>query len=110
MEAMQNDNIGYLAVSLRFYKTLFSAPGSSTSSEIPEEEQVQMGLSEGMVRISIGIDNDINRTFEKMKNLYEKCWIFNVFISEKIINEGLLLLINSLISFIFLTKTCEPSS
>ena len=27
MEAMQNDNIGYLAVSLGFYKTLFSAPG-----------------------------------------------------------------------------------
>ncbi len=68
MEAMQNDNIGYLAVSLGFYKTLFSAPGSSTSSEIPEEEQNQMGLSEGMVRISIGIDNDIERTFEKMKN------------------------------------------
>lgn len=68
MEAMQNDNIGYLAVSLGFYKTLFSAPGSSTSSEIPEEEQDQMGLSEGMVRISIGIDNDINRTFDKMKN------------------------------------------
>ena len=67
MEAMQNDNIGYLAVSLGFYKTLFSAPGSSTSSEIPEEEQDQMGLSEGMVRISIGIDNDIKRTFEKMK-------------------------------------------
>jgi len=67
MEAMQNDNIGYLAVSLGFYKTLFSAPGSSTSSEIPEEEQDQMGLSEGMVRISIGIDNNINRTFEKMK-------------------------------------------
>ena len=68
MEAMQNDNIGYLAVSLGFYKTLFSAPGSSTSSEIPDKEQDQMGLSEGMVRISIGIDNDINRTFEKMKN------------------------------------------
>jgi len=68
MEAMQNDNIGYLAVSLGFYKTLFSAPGSSTSSEIPEEEQDQMGLSEGMVRVSIGIDNDIERTFEKMKN------------------------------------------
>ena len=67
MEAMQNDNIGYLAVSLGFYKTLFSAPGSSTSSEIPPEEQDQMGLSEGMVRISIGLDNDIKRTFEKMK-------------------------------------------
>ncbi|MBJ10908.1 MAG: cystathionine beta-lyase [Flavobacteriales bacterium] len=67
MEAMQNNNIGYLAVSLGFYKTLFSAPGASTSSEIPEEEQKEMGLSEGMVRISVGLDNDIERTFQKMK-------------------------------------------
>jgi len=67
MEAMQNDNIGYLAVSLGFYKTLFSAPGTSTSSEIPKEEQDQMGLSPGMVRISIGIDNDIERTYTKIK-------------------------------------------
>ena len=37
MEEMQNENIGYLAVSLGFYKTLFSAPGASTSSEISEE-------------------------------------------------------------------------
>ena len=34
MEDMQNQNLGYLAVSLGFYKTLFSAPGTSTSSEI----------------------------------------------------------------------------
>ncbi len=34
MEMMQEKNLGYLAVSLGFYKTLFSAPGSSTSSEI----------------------------------------------------------------------------
>ena len=67
MEAMQNDNVGYLAVSLGFYKTLFSAPGTSTSSEIPKEEQDQMGLSPGMVRISIGIDNDIERTYTKIK-------------------------------------------
>ena len=37
MEAMQDRNIGYLAVSLGFYKTLFTAPGSSTSSEISED-------------------------------------------------------------------------
>jgi len=29
MELMQHENLGYLAVSLGFYKTLFSAPGSS---------------------------------------------------------------------------------
>ena len=67
MEAMQHKNVGYLAVSLGFYKTLFSAPGSSTSSEISEEEQEEMGLSDGLIRFSIGLDNNIERTYQIMK-------------------------------------------
>lgn len=67
MELMQHKNLGYLAVSLGFYKTLFSAPGSSTSSEIPEDEQKEMGLSDGLIRFSIGLDNDIDRTYQTMK-------------------------------------------
>ena len=67
MELMQHKNLGYLAVSLGFYKTLFSAPGSSTSSEIPEEEQKEMRLSDGLIRFSIGLDNDIERTYQMMK-------------------------------------------
>ncbi|MFL9843279.1 aminotransferase class I/II-fold pyridoxal phosphate-dependent enzyme [Flavobacterium rhizosphaerae] len=67
MELMQHRNLGYLAVSLGFYKTLFSAPGSSTSSEIPAEEQKQMGLSDGLIRFSIGLDNDIERTYSMMR-------------------------------------------
>lgn len=72
MELMQEKNLGYLAVSLGFYKTLFSAPGSSTSSEISEEEQKEMGLTEGLIRFSIGLDNDIERTFEMMKKCMEE--------------------------------------
>jgi methionine-gamma-lyase len=68
MELMQNRNLGYLAVSLGFYKTLFSAPGTSTSSEIPLEEQKEMGLSDGLIRFSIGLDNDIERTYQMMKS------------------------------------------
>ncbi|MFD0860899.1 aminotransferase class I/II-fold pyridoxal phosphate-dependent enzyme [Sungkyunkwania multivorans] len=71
MEHMQHANLGYLAVSLGFYKTLFSAPGTSTSSEIPEKEQEAMGLSDGLIRFSIGLDNDIERTYRMMK----KCMI-----------------------------------
>jgi methionine-gamma-lyase len=52
---------------LRFYKTLFSAPGTSTSSEIPLEEQAEMGLTDGLIRFSIGLDNDIERTYQMMK-------------------------------------------
>lgn len=67
MELMQERNLGYLAVSLGFYKTLFSAPGTSTSSEIPLEEQKEMGLTDGLIRFSIGLDNDIERTYQSMK-------------------------------------------
>ena len=68
MELMQAKNLGYLAVSLGFYKTLFSAPGTSTSSEIPEEEQVEMGLTDGLIRFSIGLDDDIERTYQMMQD------------------------------------------
>jgi len=68
MELMQHRNLGYLAVSLGFYKTLFSAPGTSTSSEIPLEEQKAMGLTNGLIRFSIGLDNDIERTYQMMKS------------------------------------------
>ncbi len=71
MEMMQNKNLGYLAVSLGFYKTLFSAPGSSTSSEIPEDEQKEMGLSDGLIRFSIGLDADIDRTYQTMRACME---------------------------------------
>jgi methionine-gamma-lyase len=67
MELMQLRNIGYLAVSLGFYKTLFSAPGNSTSSEISQDEQKEMGLSDGLIRFSIGLDQDILRTYELIK-------------------------------------------
>lgn len=67
MELMQDRNLGYLAVSLGFYKTLFSAPGTSTSSEIPLEEQKEMGLTDGLIRFSIGLDNDIERTYQAMR-------------------------------------------
>lgn len=72
MELMQKQNLGYLAVSLGFYKTLFSAPGSSTSSEIPLDEQKQMGLSDGLIRFSIGLDADIERTYQTMRNCMEQ--------------------------------------
>ena len=72
MELMQHRNLGYLAVSLGFYKTLFSAPGTSTSSEIPLDEQAEMGLTDGLIRFSIGLDNDIERTYLSMKECMVK--------------------------------------
>jgi methionine-gamma-lyase len=76
MELMQDRNLGYLAVSLGFYKTLFSAPGTSTSSEIPLEEQKEMGLTDGLIRFSIGLDNDIERTYQMMKTCMVELGVF----------------------------------
>jgi methionine-gamma-lyase len=68
MEKMELAGVGYLAVSLGYFKTLFSCSGKSTSSEVPEELQKKMGMSEGLVRFSVGLDNNIERTFEKIKS------------------------------------------
>lgn len=55
MKILQNEEqFGYIAVSLGYFDTLMSCSGSSTSSEIPSEEQSAMGLSPGLVRISVG--------------------------------------------------------
>lgn len=71
MEKMQEAGLGYLAVSLGYFKTLFSASGSSTSSEIDEDEQIKMGLSKGLVRISIGLDHDIDSSLVKMIEIFK---------------------------------------
>lgn len=68
MTKMQEEKVGYLAVSLGYFKTLFTSPSSSTASEIPKDEQEKLGLSDGLVRISVGIDNDIQRTFKRIIN------------------------------------------
>ncbi len=64
MTVLQERSVGYLAVSLGYFKTLFSAPGFSTSSEIPVEERHAMGLTDGLIRFSVGLDNDIRRSLE----------------------------------------------
>ncbi len=78
MELMQERNLGYLAVSLGFYKTLFNAPGTATSSEIPAEEQKKMGLTDGLIRFSIGLDNHIERTYQDMKYCMESLGIMTL--------------------------------
>ena len=70
MEKMEAKGVGYLAVSLGYFKTLFSNSGSSTSSEVPEDVQKEMGMSPGLVRFSVGLDNDIERTYEIIKSCY----------------------------------------
>lgn len=64
MRGLQKEGVGYLAVSLGYFRTLFSCSGHSTSSEIPTEEQLRMGLSDGLVRMSVGLDNNIEEVYQ----------------------------------------------
>ncbi len=68
MEKMEKAGVGYLAVSLGYFKTLFSNSGKSTSSEVPESIQKAMGMSEGLVRFSVGLDHNIENTFNLIKS------------------------------------------
>jgi methionine-gamma-lyase len=68
MELMEMHDVGYLAVSLGYFKTLFSNSGKSTSSEVPEDVQHDMGLSDGLVRFSVGLDHDIAHTWSRIEH------------------------------------------
>jgi len=68
MSLLQNEEqFGYIAVSLGYFDTLMSCSGSSTSSEIPPEDQAKMGLSPGLVRISIGYTGKLEDRIEQME-------------------------------------------
>ncbi len=72
MESMQMKGVGYLAVSLGYFRTLFSNSGSSTSSEVPIETQHKMGLSPGIVRFSVGLDADMDNTWTLIKQAIDE--------------------------------------
>ena len=68
MDHLQNkERFGFIAVSLGYYDTLMSCSGSSTSSEIPPEDQHKMGLSPGLVRLSIGITGGLQARLEQIE-------------------------------------------
>lgn len=67
LEVLQNQvGFGLVAVSLGYYDTLMSCSGSTTSSEIPPEDQADMGLSPGLVRISMGLTGDLDDVLDRL--------------------------------------------
>ena len=69
---LQEEKFGLYAVSLGFSRTLMSCPSVSTSSEIPGEEQEKMGLSSGLLRLSIGYVGDDQVMFERFMKCYRE--------------------------------------
>ncbi len=73
MAILQNEeDFGYIAVSLGYFDTLMSCSGSSTSSEIPPEDQEKMGLSPGLVRMSIGLTGTLEDRIAQIERAVRK--------------------------------------
>ena len=69
MSILQNkENFGVIAVSLGYFDTLMSCSGSSTSSELTVEDQKAMGLSPGLLRISIGLTGSLEKRIKQIIN------------------------------------------
>ena len=65
---LQNkERFGLIAVSLGYFDTLMSVSSASTSSEISDEDQKKMGLSPGLIRLSIGITGDLDARLEQIE-------------------------------------------
>ncbi len=73
MSILQNEEkFGLIAVSLGYFDTLLSCSGSSTSSEIPPEDQDRMGLSPGLLRIAIGYTGSLKARLEQIERAVKK--------------------------------------
>ena len=68
MSVLQNkERFGLIAVSLGYFDTLMSCSSSSTSSEIPPEDQHKMGLSPGLVRVSVGYTGSLSERIKQIE-------------------------------------------
>ncbi len=69
MEKLQNSyDFGYIAVSLGFFETLLSCSGSSTSSELADQDKQAAGISPGLVRISVGYTGLLEQRREQLRS------------------------------------------
>lgn len=72
MEILQNDHsFGFMAVSLGYFETLMSCSGSSTSSELSEEDKNAAGISPGLVRISVGLTGTVDQRWDQLQSAYK---------------------------------------
>ena len=75
---VSNTNIFKLAESLGGVKSLISHPANMTHKSIPAEKRRAAGVSDSLIRLSVGIEevedliNDLEKTFEKIELHKEK--------------------------------------
>jgi len=73
MDLLQNEyQFGYVAVSLGYFDTLISCSGSSTSSELTDEDKSAAHISPGLVRMSIGYTGTIEQRWRQLTDALER--------------------------------------
>jgi len=72
MERLQNKHtFGFMAVSLGYFDTLMSCSGSSTSSEMSDEDKAKAGISPGLVRMSLGLTGSVEDRWDQLVETLE---------------------------------------
>ena len=67
MSYLQNEQrFGYLAVSLGYFDTLMSCSGSSTSSELSDDDKAAAGISPGLVRMAVGYTGTLEQRWGQL--------------------------------------------
>jgi len=72
MSWLQNKyRFGFMAVSLGYFDTLMSCSGSSTASEMTDEDKLTAGISPGLVRMSIGYTGTLEQRWGQLLGALE---------------------------------------
>ncbi len=69
MDLLQNKyRFGFMAVSLGYFDTLMSNPGSSTSSEMSDEDMAIADIGAGLIRMSVGFTGSLEQRWQQLKS------------------------------------------
>ena len=69
---MNSVELAQLAESLGSVETMITHPATMTHAEVPKEDRLARGLTDGLVRISVGIEN-IDDIIQDLSSALEKC-------------------------------------
>jgi len=73
MDILQNDyRFGYMAVSLGYFDTLMSCSGSTTSSEMTDEDKAAAHIAPGLVRLSLGYTGTTEQRWRQLQRALER--------------------------------------
>jgi len=78
LDMLQNDyHFGYVAVSLGYFDTLMSCSGSSTSSEMTDQDKAAAHISPGLVRMSIGYTGTLEQRWQQLTEALSRTPVIN---------------------------------